>query len=313
MALTHSTLEQLADWCYRSEDIADIRSRARSHFFGYFNAESPDYNYIGSTGDVKNRERRFLGWFAFSFKLPDGRHPVELAANALIRPPRLSSALNAIWKARYVTGVATGVIKGQSFYMELEDEQFIINSPVLSHILRRGQAVSAHILPTTRNRWLVGPGWVTWPMALGSGMRSRLRTVFQPAPIEVERFLQGRAQTPEELRNIEYPRDATLETAVARMSEIAKKEGKPKLIMSPKEWKGIVLSHMMSNNTGGFAEEIYKRVGKISSVAEANKWLALAMNIWNTTPQPDREGKSATELIRQQWDNGERSFPLDGW
>jgi hypothetical protein len=79
MALTHSTLEQLADWCYRSEDMSDIRSRARSHFFGYFDAESPDYNYIGSTGDVKSRERRFLGWFAFNFKLPDGRHPAELA------------------------------------------------------------------------------------------------------------------------------------------------------------------------------------------------------------------------------------------
>lgn len=313
MALTRSMLEQLADWCYKSEDIADIRSSARSHFFGYFEAELTDYNYIGSTGDVRNRERRFLGWFAFNFKLPDGRHPAELAANALIRSPKLGSALDAIQKTRYVTGVATGFNRDRSFYMELEDEQSIINSPVLTHILRRGQAVSAHILPTTRNRWLVGPGWVTWPMAPGPGMRSRLKTVFQPDPIEVERFLQGRVQAPEELRNIEYPRDDTLEAAVARMSKVAKKEGKPKLIMSPKEWKGIVLSHMMSNDTGGFAEEIYRRVEKISSVAEANKWLALAMNIWNTTPQPDRGGKSATELIRQQWGNGEKSFPPDGW
>jgi hypothetical protein len=311
MALTHSTLEQLADWCYRSEDMADIRSRARSHFFGYFDAESPDYNYIGTSGDVKSRERRFLGWFAFNFKLPDGRHPAELAANALIRPPKLSSVLSAVQKARYVTGVATGVIKGQSFHMELEDEQFTINSPVLSHILRREQTVSAHILPATRNRWLIGPGWVTWPMTLGPGMRSSLKTAFQPDPIAVERFLQGRVQTPEDLRSVEYPRDATLESAVVRMSEIAKKEDKPKLIMSPEEWKSIVLSHMSSNNATGFAKEICRRVGKISSVAEANKWLALAMNIWNTTPQPDRGGKSANELFRQQWGNGERFFPQD--
>jgi len=313
MALTHDTVEQLADWCYRSEDMADIRSGARSRFFGYFDAESPEYNYLGTTGELKSRERRFLGWFAFYFKMPDGRHPAELAANALIRPPKLGPILDAIRKARYATGVATGFIRGQSFYMELEDEQFIINSPTLTRILMKGQAVSAHILPTTRNRWLVGPGWLTWPMAPGPGMRSRLKTVFQPDPIEVERFLQGRVQAPEELRNIEYPRDATLEAAVARMSDVAKKEGKPKLIMSPKEWQDIVLSYMKGNNAGGFAEEIYKRVGKISSVAEANKWLALAMNIWNTTPQPDRGGKSATDLIREQWGNDERSFPPGGW
>jgi len=313
MALTHSTIEQLAEWCSKSEDIADIRARARSHFFGYYNTEAPACNYPGGSGDVKNRERRFLGWFIFNFKLPDARYPAELAANALLRPPRLSSALNAIQKARYVTGVTTGIIHGQSFYMELEDEQFIVNSPALSHILRKGQAVSAHILPTTRNSWLAGPGWLAWPIQLGPGLRSRLKTAFQPDPIEVERFLQGKVQAPEELKNIEYPRDDTLEAAVARMSEVAKKEGKPKLIMSQGEWKGIVLSYMKSNNSSGFAEEIYKRAGKFSSVAEANKWLALAMNIWNTTPQPDRGGKSATELIRQQWGNGERSFPPDGW
>jgi hypothetical protein len=31
-------------------------------------------------------------------------------------------------------------------------------------------------------------------------------------------------------------------------------------------------------------------------VEEINKWLGLAMNIWNNTPQPDRGGKSAFEM-----------------
>ena len=105
---------------------------------------------------------------------------------------------------------------------------------------------------------------------------------------------------PEELKKIEHPHDDTLEAAVARMSEAAQKEGKVKLIISPEEWKAIVLSHMMSNDFDGFVEEIYKRTGKFKSIQEANKWLALATNIWNTTPQPDRGGKSANELFRQR-------------
>jgi len=298
MAITSSRVEQLVGWCAGSEAIADIRASARGEFFGYF--EPDPVNYMADTGDINSRERRFLGWFAFNFKLPNGRHPAELAASALLKQPRLSSVLNAIQKTRYVTGVATGIISGRGFYMESEDEQFTINGPVLSHILHRGQAVSAHILPTTRNCWLVGPGWLAWPILPGPGMRSRLKSVFQPSPIEVERFLQGRVKVPEELKKIEHPHDDTLEAAVARMSEAAQKEGKVKLIISPEEWKAIVLSHMMSNDFDGFVEEIYKRTGKFKSIQEANKWLALATNIWNTTPQPDRGGKSANELFRQR-------------
>ncbi len=298
MALTYITVEQLGEWCAKSEDIVDIRARARSHFFGYYNKEPT--NYIAGTGDINSRERRFLGWFAFNFRLPDGRHPAELAANALFNQPRLSSAMNAIQKARYITGVATMIIRGRGFNLELEDEEFAINAPVLSHTLQRGQAVSAHILPAGRSRWLLVPGWLTWPIQPGPGMRSRLKSSFQPNPIEVERFLQGRVKVPEELRDIEYAQDDTLEEAVARMSEAAKKEGRSQFIMSPEEWKNIVLSHMKSNDFNGFVKEIYQRVENFNSIKELNKWLALTMNIWNNTPQPDRGGKSANQLIRQQ-------------
>ncbi len=32
-----------------------------------------------------------MDWFAFSFKLPDGRHPAELAAQAILKEPKLFS------------------------------------------------------------------------------------------------------------------------------------------------------------------------------------------------------------------------------
>ena len=46
-----------------------------------------------------------------------------------------------------------------------------------------------------------------------------------------------------------------------------------------------------------FSKDVMKLVGKVSSVEEANLWLGLAMNIWNNTPQPDRGGKTASELV----------------
>ena len=255
-----------------------------------------------------------MGWFTFSFKLPDGRHPAELAAQAILKEPKLSLALDTIQKARYITGVVTKVINDRGFDMELEDEKFTVNSPMLSHILEKRQLVSAHILPNGQGRWLVGPGWLTWPFSPGPDLRPQLKTLFQPNPIEVERFLQEKTKTPEEVKNVEHPQDDTLEAAVARMSEMARKEGKPNLIMSAEEWKNIVLSYMANNDAIGFGEEVHQRAENIGSIEEANKWLALAMNIWNTTPQPDRGGKSAIEIIRQQQGKNRKSrkpFPPD--
>jgi len=299
MALTSSIIEQLVEWCAKSEAIADIRAGARGNFFGY--EDSEPVNYLADTGDIDSRERRFLGWFVFNFKLADGRHPGELAADAILKKPVLSSALKSIRNARYVVAVVTSVISGQGFYLELEDEEFEVNSHMLSHILQKGSTLCIHIVPTVRNQWLPAPGWSAWPIRLGPGMRSRLKST-QPSPIEIERFLQGRVKVPKELQNIEHPTDDTLEAAVARMSEAAKKAGRMKLIMRPEEWKNIVLSYMTASDFDGFVEEIVKRGGKFKSVEDANKWLALVTNIWNTTPQPDRGGKSANELFRQKRD-----------
>lgn len=297
MALTLGTVEQLVEWCAKSEAIADVRAKARADFFGY--DEPKPISYIVDTGDVISRERRFLGWFAFSFKLPDGRCPSELAAVDLLKEPQLTSVIEAIRSVRYVTAVVTCVISGRGFYLELEDEEFEVNSRMLSHILQKGSTLSTHILPTGQGQWLPGPGWLAWPIRFGPGIRSRLKKL-QPSPIEVERFLQQRAKGEEKLHDVEHPQDATLKAAVTRMTEAATREGKPKLIMTPEEWKSIVLSYMMNNDSNGFVKEIFRRTGGFKSVDEANRWLALASNIWNTTPQPDRGGKSAYQLRHQE-------------
>ncbi len=160
MALTSSTVERLVEWCAKNDDIADIRAEARADFFGY--DEPGPVSYIADTGEIVSRERRFLGWFTFGFRLPDGRHPAELAVTALLKGDELNSALDSIQKAKYVTAVVTTVVPGRGLYLELEDEEFEVNSRMLSHILQRGGTLSTYILPTSRDQWLPGPGWVAW-------------------------------------------------------------------------------------------------------------------------------------------------------
>ncbi|MFC2000568.1 hypothetical protein ACFLXE_07450, partial [Chloroflexota bacterium] len=54
------------------------------------------------SGDVTSRERRFRGWFALTFKLPDGRCPAELAAAVVLRGSDLISVIDSIKNSRYV-------------------------------------------------------------------------------------------------------------------------------------------------------------------------------------------------------------------
>ena len=59
---------------------------------------------------------------------------------------------------------------------------------------------------------------------------------------------------------------------------------------------------MEGNDLNRFSKKVMGWVGTVSSLDDLNKWLALAMNIWNATPQPDRGGKTAYEM-GQQFDN----------
>ena len=293
MPLTNSMVEQLTEWCALSDVLADVRSKARSDFFGY--DEPQTIKYMAEAGEVNGRERRFLGWLSFSFRLPDGKHPAELAAAALLTGAGLTSALESIQQTRYVMAIVTMVRPGKGVYLELEDEEFEVDSRILSNVLYKGDALCAHIMPVGRGRWLVCPGWLVWPTRLGPGIRSRLKK-FQLDPIKLERFLQQRASTAEDRPKIDYPRDNTLEEAVARMTEAARAEGKDSLVQSVEEWKALVLACMKSSDITKFSREVVKMVREVPSLDDLNRWIALAMNIWNATPQPERGGKTAYEM-----------------
>jgi len=299
MTLNANTVEQLAVWCLQSDTLADIRATARRDFFGY--DEPGEAHYMEGVGDVTSRERRFLGWFALTSKLPDGQKPAEVAAGAILHGTDLTSAIDSIKGSRYVLAMVTMVNPGKGLILRLEDEEFTVENRQLSRILSRDDALYAHIIPAGRRGWLVGPGWLQWPMRIMPGMQSMLKN-FQLNPIVLERLLQQRSESSEDRSKIELPRDDTLKAAVNRMTKAAKAEGHQNLIMPPAQWKKLVLSHMKSNQINDFSQEIVNRVGKVNSIEEINKWLGLAMNIWNNTPQPDRGGKSPFEISRE-YDN----------
>ena len=58
MVLNANMVEQLAEWCLRSDTLADIRATARRDFFGY--DEPGEARYMEGASDVTSRERRFL-------------------------------------------------------------------------------------------------------------------------------------------------------------------------------------------------------------------------------------------------------------
>jgi len=296
MALNADMVEQLADWCLRSDTLTDIRATARRDFFGY--DEPGEARYMEGVGDVTSRERRFLGWFALTFKLPDGRYPAELAAAAILSGNELTSAIDSIKGCRYVLAMAAMVNPGRGLILRLEGEEFTVDNRQLSRLLSRDDALYAHIIPAGRRGWLVGPGWLLWPIRIMPGMQAMLKK-FQLSPIDLERLLQQRRDSSSDSPKVELPRDSSLKAAVARMTKAAKAEGHQSLIMTSAQWKKLALLYMKSSKITDFSKEIVNRVGKVNSVEDINKWLGLAMNIWNNTPQPDRGGKSPFEISRE--------------
>ena len=134
-------------------------------------------------------------------------------------------------------------------------------------------------------------------MRIMPGMQAMLKK-FQLSPIDLERQLQQRFESSEDRPKVELPRDSSLKVAVARMTKAAKAEGHQSLIMTSAQWKKLVLLYMKSSQIADFSKEIVNRVGKVNSVEDINKWLGLAINIWNNTPQPDRGGRSPFEISR---------------
>jgi len=265
-------------------------------FFGY--DEPGNIDYLDNAGDLTTRERRFLGWFLLTHKMQDGRCPAEVATAAILSGSELASAIESIKGTRYVLAMVAMVNPGKGLILRLEDEEFVVDNRQLSRLLSRDDALCAHIIPVERRGWLVGPGWLQWPVRIMPGMQAMLKK-FQISPIELERLLQQRKDPTEDRQMVEQPRDSSLEEAVARMTREAKAEGRQNLIMTQSQWKKLVLSYMKSTQINDFSKEIVDRVGEVNSVDDINKWLGLAMNIWNNTPQPDRGGKSPFEISRR--------------
>ena len=296
MPLTNSVVEQIAAWCATTDELADIRSKARSEYFGY--DEPGEVHYMEGASNATSRERRFLGWFALTFKLPDGRCPAELAAAAILNGSDLTSAIDSLKRTRHVLAMVVMVNPGRGLILRLEDEEFTVENRQLSRFFNRDDAIYTHIIPAGRRGWLVGPGWLQWPIGIMPGMQAMLKK-FQLSPIELERFLQQRKDPSEDRPKVKLPQDSSLKAAVDRMTEAARAEGCQNLVMTPAQWKKMTSPYMQTNQINDFIKEVTKRVGTVNSIDDLNKWLGLAMNIWNNTPQPDRGGKSPFEISRE--------------
>lgn len=295
MAFTLSQIEEISTWCATQPSLAPIRQDARKV---YFAEDDPrPVHYWPGAGDATGRNRRFLGWFLFSFRLPTGERPAELAVESLYRGAARAEALQAVQPARYVFALVASVVWGRGVVLELEDERFEVRHAAWSRLLRPERAVVAHLLPVRGQRqWLPGPGWVEWPLLVGPHMRQHLAR-FQVDPLTVERLLQSR-QDPEAREPAEeLPQDATLAEAVARMTAAAEAAGRGGLVLSAEQWTELVLRHLLANQAAAFAQEVIRRVGSVDDAAALNRWLGLAMNIWNTVPQPDRGGRTARDLF----------------
>ena len=192
MPLNTNLVEQLAEWCWKSDTLANVRAAARRDFFGY--DEPSEVHYMEGAGDVTSRERRFLGWFTLAYKLPDGRCPAELAATAILGSGELTSAIDSIRNSRFVLAMVAMVNPGRGLIFRLHDEEFAVDNRQLSHIFSRDDALCAHIIPAGRPGWLVGPGWLSWPVRIMPAMQAMLKD-FQLTPIDLERFLQQRKDT----------------------------------------------------------------------------------------------------------------------
>lgn len=305
MAITGSDLERIAAWCDTSAELASARTAAWDLFFGTGEAGPADYGPV--LGEYASRQRRFLGWFLFHATLPDGQRPAEVAARQLFEGEQLSAAVRAFAQARYVMAVVLTVMPGRGVVLGLEEERFEVRSRAWAQLMHRDAPLLTHLVPVRPGVWLPGPGWLEWPVSIGSNMRREMRQ-YQPGPIEVERVLQGRSDPG--AKDIERPKDATLAEAVARMTEAAVREGRLGLVRSEAEWEALVLSHLDNRDITAFMQEIVARADEVQGVAELNQWLALAQNIWNATPQPDRAGRTAYELASR---SSRQELEIESW
>ena len=285
MAFRLRQLEEVAQWCSTCSELSEAREDVWST---YFDEDDPrPVHYWPGAGNYTSRQRRFLGWFMLQHTLDSGLRPAQAGVEELFSGRAREEGLRAVEGSRYVLAIVSSVIPGRGAFLELEDERFDLRSRELARMMTRGMAFVLHVLPSRPGLWIPGPGWLQWPVAIGPNMRGNLKKA-QPDPISVERLLQNRDRGPQDKSQIECPRDTTLEQAVTRMTEQAEAEDRMELILPLEDWERLVLEHLDDTDIMLFAQEVTKMVGNVGNVDEINRWLALAMNIWNTTLQPDQ-------------------------
>lgn len=149
MALTPTQLEELATWCMECDELAAERRAARHTFFD--EDDRRPTRYPPGTGDLVSRDRRFLGWFMFDYRLADGRRPVDVAVPRVITRMRdAEDACAAIAGVRHIFGVVETVLRDR-VVLELEDEHFDVRQRQWAQFLRPGDTVAAHLLPVRRD------------------------------------------------------------------------------------------------------------------------------------------------------------------
>jgi hypothetical protein len=94
VTITPATVEELGAWCLLTPQLAGPRNEAWDEFFGVNDPRPVDY--MPGAEEAKTRERRFLGYFMFSFRLPSGESPAERAAFALYDGPALAETVMAV-------------------------------------------------------------------------------------------------------------------------------------------------------------------------------------------------------------------------
>ncbi|MSQ10453.1 MAG: hypothetical protein EXR52_05540 [Dehalococcoidia bacterium] len=300
--MDHSDVEAVMQLCATAGSLAQERKAVRDLFFG--TQDPQPVKYLPSVGEEPGRERRFLAWFAFQYRLPEGDTPAMRLATSMMPAP-IDRAAQAVFSgARFVTAAVTKLRPRKGFVLQSGSERFSVEFPAMADRLHENELVVTGVLPIAGG-WLMTPGWVSLGVVVGRGLRKTLgQTIWDP--VAFERFLQGRAQDGAQPENEApppppIPSDDSLAAAVRRMSKYAKAQGQPGLVQPTAVWRAAMQPHLHRTDFDGMVDAVLgKAFYRYCPLEELNLWLALLTNIWNNTPQPDRGGKSANQLMRER-------------
>lgn len=289
--------------CATAGSLAQQRAAARDYFFGRGHPQPERYLPGGS--EEPGRERRFLAWFAFQHRLPEGDTPAMRLARSMMPPPIDKAAESVFAGARFITAAVTKLRHGQGFVLASGDERFPIEFPAMARRLQRDEVIVTGVLPIDGG-WLMTPGWVSLSVMAGPNLVTELGgTTWDP--VELERFLQGRTldgADPEPVPPAP-PRDDILAAAVRRLHREAKAAGMGALVRPTAAWREAAQWFITHNDLAGFVTWAYGEPFHTHCPPDQmNAWLALLTNVWNNTPQPDRGGKTATQLMRERAEAG---------